>query len=366
MTRILFVDDEPIVLRALDRAIRVQRRPWKAVFVSSGKDALELLQREQFDVIVSDIGMPVMDGVTLLHNVRERFPHMARLALSGEARSDERMRAVLAIHQWLAKPCPLAKLVDTIDRLSWARTLIDDPEMVAKVCGLASLPSAPTLYLEVAEALEHTDDLDQIATLIETDMAIARELLQLVNSAFFTEAERVTSVRRAAAMLGADRLRELLLAAEIFRSRPAAADLAAHAVYVAKLARSFAHEHHDDVFVAGLLHDVAKLAVGEADSSSPVFLARLGGLLLGTWGLPAEVINAVAFHHDPEAAPDPNEQRLLIVALAEALANEHHELADRCAVSLGHDPAECRARAAAIRPRPSLVRPAASRVRSSP
>jgi CheY-like chemotaxis protein len=364
MTRILFVDDEPIVLRALDRAIRVQRRPWKAVFVSSGKDALELLQRETFDVIVSDIGMPVMDGVTLLHNVREQFPHMARLALSGEARSEERMRAVLAIHQWLAKPCPLAKLVDTIDRLSWARTLIDDPVMVAKVCGLASLPSAPVLYLEVAEALERTSNLDHIATLIETDIAIASKLLQLVNSAFFTEAERVTSVRRAASMLGADRLRELLLAAEVFHASPEAAELAAHGLYVAKLARSFASEHHDDVFVAGLLHDVAKLAVGVNDPGSGVFHARLGGLVLGTWGLPAEVVNAVAFHHDPQAAPDPGEPRLLIVALAEALASGRDAIVEHCATALGLDPAECRARARAIRPSPGPA--AASPARSSP
>jgi CheY-like chemotaxis protein len=353
VTRILFVDDEPIVLRALDRAIRIQRRPWQAVFVSSGEAALELLQREPFDVIISDIGMPVMDGVTLLHNVRERFPHMARLALSGEARSEERVRAVLAIHQWLAKPCPLPKLVATIDRLSWARALIDDPEVIARVCGLASLPAAPTLYLEVAEAL-----------------GIASKLLQLVNSAFFGEAERVTSVHRAAVMLGADRLRELLLAAELFQHSPEAAELAEHGLFVARLARSFAHEHTDDVFVAGLLHDVARLAVGSVEHPSPEFHARLGGLVLGTWGLPAEVVNAVAFHHDPEAAPDPGDSRLCIVALAEALATELVDPAtppgtvDQRAGALGLDPVECRARSLAIR-RPNRGPAAASRDRSS-
>lgn len=357
MTRILFVDDEPMVLRSLDRAMRAQRKPWQATFVGSGEDALAVLEREPFDVIVSDISMPTMDGITLLHNVRERFPHITRLALSGDVARQGNLRAVLVIHQWLSKPCPLQKLTGTIERLAWSRALIEDPAVLAATCGMQSLPSAPTLYLRVTTALERDAALSEIVAMIETDPAIAAKLLQLVNSAFFGQAQRVVSVQRAATILGVDRLREMLLAAEVFRSGAASEELSAHSLFVARLARSLAPAADgDDAFLAGLLHDLGELALVDPSATaaaSPTLHARIAGMLLGTWGLPDEVVNAVAFHHDPELAPNNTDPTLRALALAEALAGElaapddpsAARWVDELALACGHDAAACRARA---------------------
>jgi HD-like signal output (HDOD) protein/ActR/RegA family two-component response regulator len=349
MTKVLFVDDEPMLLRAIERALRARKPRWAATFASSGQDALALLDTETFDVIVSDIGMPGMDGVTLLDKIRTKHPRIARLVLSGEARLEDRMRAVIASHQWLAKPCPMPQLAATIDRLQWARELVEDPELLALACGVSSLPSAPVLYFAVTQALERDASVEEIGLLIETDVAIASKLLQLVNSSFFGLGERISSVRRAAHMLGHVRLRELLLAAEVFHTSPQVGGSAARGLRMATLARSLANEHHDEVFLAGLLHDVATLVLGpaRAAAASPELHARIGGALLGTWGLPLEVVTAVAFHHDPELAPDPGESRLGVVALAHALLGRP-ELVDERARALGLDPDECRRVATSI------------------
>lgn len=351
MTKVLFVDDEPMLLRALARAFRARKPPWTATFANSGADALALLDAETFDVVVSDIGMPGMDGVTLLDKVRVRHPRTARLVLSGEARLEDRMRAVVASHQWLAKPCPVPELAATIDRLQWSRTLVDDPELLALACGIASLPSAPALYLAVSEALERHANLAEIGDLIETDVAIASKLLQLVNSSYFAVGERITSVRRAAGVLGHAKLRELLLAAEVFHTNPGAATSAARGLDVARVARKVANAHHDDVFLAGLLHDVASLVLDStrAASAPPRLQARLGAMLLCTWGIPLEVVVAVGFHLDPEAAPDPTEPRLRAVALARALVDPSTpaEVVAVRAAALGLDVETCRALAAA-------------------
>lgn len=350
MTRVLFVDDEPILLRAIERALRTRSRLWTATFVTSASAALALLDCESFDVIVSDIGMPEMDGVTLLGHVRERHPHMARLVLSGHAGSEERARAVVAIHQWLSKPCPLVKLVDTIDRLQWARTLIDDPEILARVCAVGSLPSTPSVFQKVNEAMLRETSVSEVVSLVETDIALTSKLLQLVNSAFYSEPERVSSVRRAAEMLGLDRLRELLLAEHVVRCGPEADAVAARGAYVATLSRAFASSSEDDAFVAGLLHDVATLVIG-ATSATPTLHARLGGLVLGTWGLPQEIACAVAYHRDPEGAPDPRNRILLAVALADSLVREldspenPSHIVDGRAVALGLVPLDCRKQA---------------------
>jgi CheY-like chemotaxis protein len=74
MRRILFVDDESRILEGLQRMLRPQRQHWEMAFASSGEAALKLLEERPFDVIVSDMRMPVMDGAALLTHVRDRFP----------------------------------------------------------------------------------------------------------------------------------------------------------------------------------------------------------------------------------------------------------------------------------------------------
>lgn len=341
-TKVLFVDDEPMLLRAIDRALRARKPQWSATFANSGQAALALLESETFDVIVSDIGMPGMDGVTLLDEIRTKHPRIARLVLSGEARLEDRMRAVIASHQWLAKPCPMPQLAATIDRLQWVRTLVEDPELLALACGVSSLPSAPALYFAVTQALERDAGVEEIGMLIETDVAVASKLLQLVNSSFFALGDRITSVRRAARILGHVRLRELLLAAEVFHTSPQAGDSAARGLRMARLARALTNDHHDEVFLAGLLHDVATLVIGPGRAAvSQELHARIGGTLLGMWGLPLEVVTAVAFHHDPEHAPDPTDSRLGVVVLAHALL-ARPELVDERARTLGIEPGDAR------------------------
>ena len=66
MNRILFVDDEPMLLEALRNAMRSKRKEWEMVFVNGGAAALLELKRAPADVIVSDMRMPEMDGASFL------------------------------------------------------------------------------------------------------------------------------------------------------------------------------------------------------------------------------------------------------------------------------------------------------------
>ncbi|MBS1123323.1 MAG: hypothetical protein H6Q90_5551, partial [Deltaproteobacteria bacterium] len=131
MIRVLFVDDEPLVLRGIERSLRSHRPDWQVTYTTSAVAALALLEREPVDVIVSDVGMPQMDGLVFLRTARHRFPQVARLVLSGEARSTDRVRAVLDIHRWIAKPCPVRDLVEVIERTFLPRGAIEDAELLA-------------------------------------------------------------------------------------------------------------------------------------------------------------------------------------------------------------------------------------------
>ncbi len=80
-TRILFVDDEPRILDGLRRMLRSKRKEWEMSFVGSGAEALSLLGEHAFDVVVSDMRMPGMDGAALLDHVKARHPEVVRIIL---------------------------------------------------------------------------------------------------------------------------------------------------------------------------------------------------------------------------------------------------------------------------------------------
>ena len=82
--RLLFVDDEPMVLKGLQRSLRRMHGQWDMVFVAGGREALNALKAHTFDVVVSDMRMPEMDGAQLLAIVKKDFPHMVRIILSGQ------------------------------------------------------------------------------------------------------------------------------------------------------------------------------------------------------------------------------------------------------------------------------------------
>jgi CheY-like chemotaxis protein len=95
MKRILFVDDEVQILESIRDNLRKQRGRWEMVFVDSAKAALTELEKMPFDIVVSDMQMPVTDGATLLSLIRERYRlprRRARRQLPGRYFGDSSLR----------------------------------------------------------------------------------------------------------------------------------------------------------------------------------------------------------------------------------------------------------------------------------
>lgn len=116
MKGILFVDDEPGVLAGLSGLLRKQRNDWHMTFVPSGAEALRELAAAPYDVIVSDMRMPQMDGAALLRRVQKEYPHVVRIVLSGQTEEEVSRRLVHVAHQFIAKPCEGRELRQTIER----------------------------------------------------------------------------------------------------------------------------------------------------------------------------------------------------------------------------------------------------------
>lgn len=359
--RVLFVDDERKILDGLQRMLRTLRHEWDMAFAVSGPEALEILDSGHFDIIVSDMRMPGMDGSQLLTQVRERHPEIIRIILSGYSDRETILRSVRVAHQYLNKPCDAETLRSTIARAGALRDFLADEGLLRVLSRIDRLPSVPSLYLEITRALESPDvTVDDICKIISKDVGMTAKVLQMTNSAFFGLSRRVTNLERALGLLGLETIKVLVITVEIFSmhahaSMPgfSASTLWDHSSGVASLAKAIAREEKqdqtgvDDSFTAGMLHDVGKLVLAtnlpehyrrvltlmhERDTSlmnaeREIFgttHAEVGGYLMGLWGLPDTIVEAITFHHAPGQCPVRAFSPLTAVHVADALDHSFH------------------------------------------
>jgi len=186
---------------------------------------------------------------------------------------------------------------------------------------------------------------------------MSMKVLQLVNSAFFGLPCPVSSPQQACALIGIDNIKALVLSVHVFsqfeaRIEKEVAILWKHSLQTAGLAKAIARSEGsarnqvDDAFAAGLLHDVGRLVVASAcpdefqqvarqaseQGSLPVSEqavlgcthAQVGAYLLGLWGLPDPVVEAVGWHHDPARAAPAGFSALIAVHAADYYDHQIH------------------------------------------
>jgi putative nucleotidyltransferase with HDIG domain len=359
--RLLFVDDEDLVLRGMRRALLSRQDKWDMTFVDNGAEALRLLDTAvaaPFDAIISDMRMPDMDGSELLNRVMQRHPRTIRVALSGYADRELILRCVGAAHQYLMKPCDAAVLEHVLTRMENLALTERDENIRNLVARCTVLPSVPGVYSDLVELLNDPQCLiEDVGTLVALDPAMSSKLLKIVNSAFFGLGRLISHPGEAAMLLGLETIRSLVLGAHMFQPLPAPLPggfsldrLWAHCLTTADAAQSIAKSlggnpsELNDAYVAGLLHDIGKLllctnfteayAVAMVEHGKKLSLsversvfgadhAEVGAYFLGLWGLPERVIEAIAFHHNPSAAVDRRSIPLLALHVGNHLAAEY-------------------------------------------
>jgi HD-like signal output (HDOD) protein len=308
------------------------------VFALGGPAALAEVKTSHFDVVVTDMRMPVVDGAELLRQVKAIQPHAVRVVLSGQTDAETAMKSAFAAHQFLAKPCEVHQLRDVVRRACNLNALVSADELRALAGDLSQLPSAPRAYLAITKALASTTcSINDVANIVEREPALCAKVLQLVNSAFFGLPRRVSSAAQAANYLGTLTLRNLALAMEALDiSRQAKLQLSprqlldfqTNSLLVGLLGRSwFAGEQRkaDEAFVAGMLRDMGHLVLAaqtQRAAVDPSCHAALSAYLLGLWGIPHAVIEPVAFHENPEHVEHATLEVVDVVHIADRIAAE--------------------------------------------
>lgn len=341
MKTILFVDDEPNILRGLRRMLHPLKRQWTMHFAEGGAQALEIMATGDIQVLVTDLRMPGMGGYELLKEVCRRHPQIIRIVLTGQPDKATYCEVMTISHYFLWKPVNNDDLTLLLDMIQHLDQQLHDPHLLQLLGGLTTLPSLPPLYHRLMALIDSENATNaEIAEVVNEDISMAAQILRLVNSSYFSLSRSIVTIHEAVNYLGLDILRHLVLARHVFtmtkeqqREEYRLDELWQHSLCTATLARAIGEYISSDptvgnsAYLAGLLHEIGKLILinslpeqyqailrrtaqeGRRQSEVEMELlgthhAFIGGYLTSLWGLPYPITEAITMHHCAPTAPE--------------------------------------------------------------
>jgi len=356
--RILFVDPEPASQDAIRQSLHSPETPWEIEFVCDGAAALQALEYSSFDVIVTSSAMTAEFGAPLLEHARVHHPQTLRFVMSASGGDEAGPSYAGTAHQLVPGFGEgRSDLRTNLTKALQLRDLLSDAALKEVISRIEFLPSAPASYRQMLDLLNsETSTLENVGALIERDPAICSKLLQMVNSAFFGLGCRVSNAVRAVSLLGLEVVKALVLSAGVYSQIPPGAAskqdidwLWKHSIRVSRMSQKVAMALGtgsaiivDDSFVSGLLHDlgmlilmcecaddfrtITKVAAQERTATCIAERkvlgcthAEVGAYLLGIWGLPHNIVEAVAWHHHPSTSAVAEPSALLAVHIADCV-----------------------------------------------
>ena len=174
LPRVLFVDDEANVLEGINRTLRGR---YELSLASSGEEGLNLLGAAPYDVVVSDMRMPVMDGAEFLKRARAAQPDAVRLILSGQSDLDALVSAVNEghIYRFLFKPAPRATLLAALDgALEQRRLVLAEKELLERTLTGSIDALSETLALTNPVAFGRSRRLKRIVSALAKEAGLTR------------------------------------------------------------------------------------------------------------------------------------------------------------------------------------------------
>jgi putative nucleotidyltransferase with HDIG domain len=354
---VIFIGGDPLWFRQVERDLFGLEPNWLCQHAEDGAKAHAMLASGSFNALILDGQIPDVANLwTALEKKIGRAICLVRRNMSDRSGADNWRRTGITT---VSDNVDVATLVASLKRADRLRDWMSDPTIKKLLPLMHKLPIAPRLHEQVTEQLQSPNgSLEIVACLISQDPVMSAKILQVANSAFFARSNEVTDTAEAVMVLGAERIKSLILVAGIFSQYGDAScpgfspePIWSHSVQVAICARAITFAETKDAplaeaaFSGGLLHDIGKLILAgnqpkmyeaalRLHETSGISLweaertvlgathAELGACLLGTWGLPLPILEAIAWHHEPERSGDKGFSLLAAVHAANAFTRE--------------------------------------------
>ncbi len=269
---LLLVDDEPSILSALRRLLRPLGH--KVLLAESGAAALAILAQEPVDLVLSDMRMPGMDGAQLLQAVRERWPEVARLLLTGYADIGSTIAAINQgeIQRYIAKPWDDQELLLAVREGLERRRLRQENQRLLALSQDQNeqLQAANTLLEDLNGQLEASNVRLSNGNL-ELERRVKERTAELeLSNADLAEANRLMEqahqkLHQANALLEENFAMSISVFSALLELRDGS--VSGHGHKVAELAQRLAEQlklgaiEKVDIYNAGLLHEIGKIGL---------------------------------------------------------------------------------------------------------
>ena len=353
MKTILLVDDETQILKSLLRLFI--DTDYDIFTAENGEEALKILETEAIDLIISDMRMPAMDGYQLLYKVKEKYPKVIRIILSGQADEEIVLKAIQKniAKIYVFKPWDNDEFMNMVDQIFETEVIFESKDLMLLINNLENLPTIASSYQKIIKMIEDEIAINDISKEIERDQSISTQVLRIANSAYYQV--KTGAVRQAVLFLGLQNIKNITLATSIISPVGISAEgkgqieeLWEHSFLTNKLLiyifRSHLHKELPEIASsAGLLHNIGVVLMLNYLSEDYMLLMEnaeikglnllqseqelfklthqeAGGYLLRCWGIPFPIVEAALFHHHPLDEKIINKELVVAVHIAQKYA----------------------------------------------
>lgn len=363
MKKILIVDDEIQILKSLTRMF--MDTDYKIYTAQNSNDALSIIDSEGIDMIISDMRMPLVDGYRLLNIVKEKYPKIIRILLSGYTEEKPMYRALLhnLAKLYIFKPWNNNDFLMNVKKLFENEDQMNSKDLIDIIEDLDQIYDSPGNCNEIIARINE-ENLDEVITLIEADPDISACLLEVSQTAIY--GVMPNSIRQAAQYIGLPNLKSFIYWASLKSSLISdKADgsvfetLQKHSYLTSRIFlfiyEAFLHKQPPEASMfAGLMHNIGLLIQLNSLSKKPNSgfgadasidkLIRLdqeeyqhshqmvGAHFIDIWDLPFSIYEASLYHHRPKDDNIVHNELVLVVNIAQAYAWRALSASDRIRV----------------------------------
>jgi putative nucleotidyltransferase with HDIG domain len=312
----------------------------------------------KIDYIFFDMEIQDKSFYYSLRQVKYKYPKIVRILLIDEWNPVINILIYDVIHLALEKDSLENNVQYLVNITEKIRALINNERLIRLINNFEGLPIIKAVYMELLLEFRKKDiSINRVTELIEKDSALSSKVLRVSNMSFFAKLVRVTSVKQAVVLLGLNTLRGLIVnlqyeeyylgKANLYKFFTTLDEHSRRVInYTLHVATALGADESviNDCYASGLLHDIGKMVLfqnSEIWNIIQTFLsdndvtpyeaerivlgtshAEISAYLLSIWGMPVEVVEAVAYHHNPSNSENKNLSVLTYLHVGEALAND--------------------------------------------
>lgn len=333
----LIIADKKSIYKDIKKTLKIANINFDIYYENDYDKIMQILIKKDINVVIADLMLNNQDSFSLMKEIKYEYPTIVRIFFTDLNDKDFILQGIDVAHQVIKKdfrPDFFLKIVNSAVR---NLSLLEKKGMQEIIGKLDSIPIIPEVYMKLLSQFQIPNvPIKTIGDLIAKDISLTTKVLQIANSAMLAHKGEIKTPHQAAIFLGMNTLRALVLYVEVFFNNSykqvddfSVKKLEYHSREVAKNAvKIMEYEDRvdfiDSVYVSGLLHDFGQLVILNSfkDDYAPILdkakdenialwkvekesldinHAEVAAYLLGIWGLPDDIVEAVLYHHEPSS-----------------------------------------------------------------